>query len=192
MTLTGAGNALDMPMITGSNRAFIGLGSNLGDPQAQVRSAFEEIAAVQGVLLCKRSSLYLSAPVGCSAQPDFINAVAEIRTVLAPLRLLDVLQAIERRHGRVRHFRNSARTLDLDILSYGDLRCRSEELVLPHPRAHKRAFVLQPLLEIAPDCVMPGLGPIRTWTRLCRDQAVTRIPADPVRSAEQRPLAEVG
>lgn len=181
-----------MAMITGSNRAFIGLGSNLGDPEAEVLSAFEEIAAVQGVLLCKRSSLYRTAPVGCSAQPDFINAVAELRTVLAPLRLLDALHAIERRHGRVRHFRNSARTLDLDILLYGDLRCQSEELVLPHPRAHERAFVLHPLLEIAPDCVIPGLGPIRRWARLCRDQLVTRIPADPVCWADQRPLAQVG
>jgi len=164
-----------MSTLIATHRAYVGIGSNLGDPVTQVLSALEELAGVRGVRMRQCSSLYRTAPVGYAAQPDFINAVAEIRTSLAPLALLDALQRIESRHGRIREFRNSPRTLDLDILLYGDLRLAGDDLVLPHPRAHERAFVLRPLLEIAPRCVMPGVGPIRDWIGRCQHQPTTRL-----------------
>ncbi|MDZ4252260.1 MAG: 2-amino-4-hydroxy-6-hydroxymethyldihydropteridine diphosphokinase [Sulfuritalea sp.] len=167
-----------MSTLIGTHRSYIGIGSNLGDPVAQVLSALEELAGIRGVRMRKCSSLYRTAPVGYAAQPDFINAVAEIRTSLAPLALLDALQRIESHHGRIREFRNSPRTLDLDILLYGDLRLAGDDLVLPHPRAHERAFVLRPLQEIAPRCVIPGVGPIRDWVGGCLDQPTTRLALD--------------
>lgn len=173
-------------MIAAYHRAYIGLGSNLGDPVSQVLAALEELAAIRGVHLGKCSSLYRTAPVGYAAQPDFVNAVAEIRTTLAPMALLKALQGVEARHGRVREFRNSPRTLDLDILCYGTQRLENEELVLPHPRAHQRAFVLRPLLEIAPHCVIPGIGPIRHWLERCQDQPTTRLDLDRAGSKQQR------
>jgi 2-amino-4-hydroxy-6-hydroxymethyldihydropteridine diphosphokinase len=161
------------------HRVYIGLGSNLREPENQVRMACTEIAALPGVRLRCCSSLHRTAPVGYADQPDFINAVAELRTALAPLRLLEALRAIEAKHGRIREFRNGPRTLDLDILIYGDLQLSTDELVLPHPRAHLRAFVLLPLVEIAPDCVIPGLGPARTWLNRCDGQSVRRIDFPP-------------
>jgi 2-amino-4-hydroxy-6-hydroxymethyldihydropteridine diphosphokinase len=157
------------------HRVYIGLGSNLGEPDRQVRHACAEIASLPGTQLCRCSSLYRTAPIGYADQPDFVNAVAEIRTTLAPLALLEALRAIEAGHGRIREFRNGPRTLDLDVLIYGDLRMASDELILPHPRAHQRAFVLLPLLEIAPNCVIPGVGAARRWLPSCDDQGITRI-----------------
>jgi 2-amino-4-hydroxy-6-hydroxymethyldihydropteridine diphosphokinase len=161
------------------HRVYIGLGSNLCEPENQVRVACTEVAALVGVRMRCCSALYRTAPMGYAEQPDFINAVAEIRTTLAPLRLLRALRAIEARHGRIREFRNGPRTLDLDILIYDDLQLSGDELALPHPRAHQRAFVLLPLLEIAPDCVIPGLGPAGAWLESCDDQAVRRIDFPP-------------
>jgi 2-amino-4-hydroxy-6-hydroxymethyldihydropteridine diphosphokinase len=161
------------------HRVYIGLGSNLREPENQVRKAFTELADLAGVRLRCCSSLYRTAPIGYAEQPDFINAVAEVRTTLPPLRLLRALRTIEARHGRIRKFRNGPRTLDLDILIYDDLKLAGDELVLPHPRAHERAFVLLPLLEIAPDCVIPGLGPAGVWLESCDDQAVRRIDFPP-------------
>jgi 2-amino-4-hydroxy-6-hydroxymethyldihydropteridine diphosphokinase len=155
--------------------SHIGLGSNLESPQQQLLSALEALAATPGVRLVRHSSLYRSAPVGFTDQPDFWNAVAEVRTTLSPRELLDALLAIERRHRRVRAFRNAPRTLDLDILIYGDVQMASPALTLPHPRAHLRAFVLHPLLEIAPDAVFPGLGPARDWLARVQDQGIERI-----------------
>src|SRR5688572_25557939 len=104
------------------------------------------------------SSLYASAPVGHAEQPDFVNAVAKIETALDPRPLLDALLAIERRRGRVREFPNAPRTLDLDILLYGELSVNEPGLNIPHPRMHERAFVMIPLAEIAPNAVIPGVG----------------------------------
>lgn len=158
--------------------AYIGLGSNLRSPEQQVLAAFDEIAAIPGVTLCRRSSLYRTAPIGYADQPDYVNAVAEVCTVLAPEELLEELLAIEQHHGRVREFANAPRTLDLDILIYADLQLATRALTLPHPRAHLRAFVLYPLMEIAPRCVIPGRGPV-SWliagSAECRDQAISRI-----------------
>jgi 2-amino-4-hydroxy-6-hydroxymethyldihydropteridine diphosphokinase len=156
-------------------QAFVGLGSNLESPQRQLLSALDALAATPGVRRLRCSSFYRSAPVGFVDQPDFCNAVAEIRTTLPPVELLQALLAIERRQRRVRAFRNAPRTLDLDVLIYGDLRMTSEALTVPHPRAHLRAFVLIPLLEIAQDAVFPGLGPARDWLARVQDQGIQRI-----------------
>ena len=161
--------------MTTQERAFIGLGSNLSSPEQQLLSALDEIAVTPGITLCGRSSLYRSAPVGFADQPNFINAVAEVRTALTPIELLDELLAIERCHGRVRDFPNAPRTLDLDILIYGDLQLASPALTLPHPRAHLRGFVLWPLFELAPDAHIPGRGSVRALLAQNREQSIARI-----------------
>jgi 2-amino-4-hydroxy-6-hydroxymethyldihydropteridine diphosphokinase len=130
--------------------AYVGIGSNLDDPRAQVVRAIAELGQVPHTRLVRSSSLYRSAPVGYADQPDFINAVAQLETGLPAERLLAELQDIEQRHGRKRSFRNAPRTLDLDLLLFGDARLSSPQLTVPHPRMHERAFVLEPLLEIAP------------------------------------------
>lgn len=133
--------------------ATIGLGANLNDPAAQVEYALAELDRLPGTRLLTRSSLYASTPVGYVDQPDFVNAVAQVETALAPRALLAALLDIEHRHGRERSFRNAPRTLDLDLLAYGTARIESARLTLPHPRLHERAFVLWPLAEIAPERV---------------------------------------
>lgn len=138
--------------------AYIALGSNLNDPQRMVRLGFDALAALPGTQLLARSWLFRSAPVGYADQPDFINAVAAIRTALQPRALLDALLASERAHGRVREFPNAPRTLDLDILLYGNRVIREPGLTIPHPRLHERAFVVLPLVQIAPGVEVPGVG----------------------------------
>jgi 2-amino-4-hydroxy-6-hydroxymethyldihydropteridine diphosphokinase len=160
---------------TASTQAFIGLGANLGDPQAQLRRALLALAGLQGTRLVAASSLYRSAPVGHPAQPDFVNAVAEIETRLGAQALLGELLATEARFGRVRQFPNAPRTLDLDLLLYGDRVIAEPGLVVPHPRMHERAFVLAPLAEIAPDVAIPGKGRARTLLAACSDQKIERI-----------------
>jgi len=130
--------------------AFIGLGANLGDRARQIESACADIAALPTTTLVARSALYASAPLDAPGG-EYLNAVAHVRTALAPLELLRAVQAIELRHGRVRPFAGAPRTLDLDLLLYADLVMASDELTLPHPRLHERAFVVVPLLEIAPN-----------------------------------------
>jgi 2-amino-4-hydroxy-6-hydroxymethyldihydropteridine diphosphokinase len=142
-------------------RAYVGLGSNVDDPRNQVTRALQELGAIPQTRLLKQSSLYRTAPVGYAAQPDFINAVAELDTRLDAPGLLGELQVIEAKHGRVRSFPNAPRTLDLDLLLFDDQEIQSASLVVPHPRMHERAFVLEPLLEIAPDAVIPGRGSVR-------------------------------
>jgi len=138
--------------------AFVGLGSNLDGPERQVLDGIGELATLPNTRLLVSSSLYRSAPVGYRDQPDFINAVACLETVLSPRALLDALLAIERKHGRMRTHLNAPRTLDLDIALYGDLVIHEAGLTIPHPRMHERAFVVVPLVEIAPECIVPGLG----------------------------------
>lgn len=137
-----------------SVRAAIALGSNLEDPEAQVRRGFDEIAALPKTRLVGRSSLYRTAPVGYANQPDFVNACVLVETELAPRQLLDALLDIERRHGRVRDIPNGPRTLDLDIIVYGDQRIDEPGLTVPHPRAHEREFVLKPLREVWPEALV--------------------------------------
>jgi 2-amino-4-hydroxy-6-hydroxymethyldihydropteridine diphosphokinase len=139
-------------------RAAIALGSNLDGPEDHVTRGFDDIAALPQTRLVARSPLYRTAPVGYADQPDFVNACALVETALAPRALLDGLLAIEQRHGRVRGVPNGPRTLDLDIVLYGDRAIDEPGLKVPHPRAHERAFVLKPLLDVWPDAVIPGQG----------------------------------
>jgi 2-amino-4-hydroxy-6-hydroxymethyldihydropteridine diphosphokinase len=138
--------------------AYVGIGSNLDEPRSHVQLAFEDLDRIPGTGVVKRSSLYRSGPVGYADQPDFVNAVAEIQTSLPASRLLAELKEIEARHGRRRSFKNAPRTLDLDILLYGEVTLSLAHLTLPHPRMHERAFVLRPLLDLAPDIELPRLG----------------------------------
>jgi 2-amino-4-hydroxy-6-hydroxymethyldihydropteridine diphosphokinase len=140
--------------LNGPVRAAVALGSNLDDPQAHVRRAFDELAALPGTRVLARSSLHRTKPVGYADQPDFINAVVHVETRLSARELLDALLDIERKHGRVREIPNGPRTLDLDIVVYGDARIDEPGLVVPHPRAHERAFVLDPLREVWPDAAL--------------------------------------
>ena len=156
--------------------AYIGLGANLNDPAAQIEHAFNELDRIISTRLVARSSLYASAPVGYVDQPDFINAVAQLETALAPRALLAALLDIEQRHGRARSFRNAPRTLDLDLLLYGAAHFHEDHLTLPHPRMTERAFVLLPLSEIAPGLMIPGHGRAADWIASCADQHVTALP----------------
>jgi len=155
--------------------AFIGLGSNLEDPRSQLQRAFAELAGLPGTRLVARSPLYRSAPLGYADQPEFANAVAQIATALTPQALLQALLQIERKHGRERTFRNAPRALDLDVLLYDDMRVHEHGLTIPHPQMHLRAFVLQPLLDIAPDCVIPGIGSAQQALRTCVGQVLERM-----------------
>jgi 2-amino-4-hydroxy-6-hydroxymethyldihydropteridine diphosphokinase len=132
--------------------AFIGLGANLGDPRAAVLAATQAISHLDAVVLLRKSSLYGSAPIDAGGA-DYVNAVVQVQTRLAPHALLAQLQGIESAAGRMRSYRNAPRTLDLDVLLYGDLVLNDPDLVLPHPRMGQRAFVLRPLAEIAPELV---------------------------------------
>jgi 2-amino-4-hydroxy-6-hydroxymethyldihydropteridine diphosphokinase len=138
-------------------RAAIALGSNLEDPESQVQRGFDEIGNLPGTKVIARSKLYRTAPVGYADQPDFINACALVETELAPRALLEGLFAIERAHHRVRGIPNGPRTLDLDIILYGDRVIDEPGLTIPHPRAHERPFVLKPLRDVWPDFVIPGV-----------------------------------
>lgn len=154
---------------------FIGLGSNLNDPLAQVRLALDELGQIEGCRLVATSSIYRSAPVGPQDQPDFINAVAQISTSLSPLALLDQLQRIEQDHQRVRDRHWGPRTLDLDILLYGQELIHCNRLDIPHPYLPERNFVLYPLAEIAPNLLIPDMGELKTLLHACSMGSLTKI-----------------
>ncbi|MEO7148986.1 MAG: 2-amino-4-hydroxy-6-hydroxymethyldihydropteridine diphosphokinase [Rhodanobacteraceae bacterium] len=140
-------------------RAYIALGSNLGDPCAQIERGFVALSTLPCTQLGARSRLYRSVPWGVVDQPEFVNAAVALDTALTPRDLLDALLAIERAAGRTRDgARWGPRTLDLDLLLYGDQVLHAPGLEIPHPRLHERAFVLAPLAEIAPDLEVPGRG----------------------------------
>ena len=153
-------------------KAYVALGANLGNPQEALQAALEDLRQTAGVGVTAVSSFYRTAPVESSG-PDYVNAVAEVATTLAASELLHVLQRIENAHGRVRPAGvvNAPRTLDLDLLLFGKDTVATPELTVPHPRMHMRAFVLVPLLEIAPDAVIPGLGAARDYVAATADQA---------------------
>lgn len=143
-------------------RALIGLGSNQGDPQAQIRLALNELRGIPHTRLLRHSRLFHTRPWGLADQPDFVNAVAEVDSTLGPEALFAELLAIERDHGRRRGGdRWGPRTLDLDLLTFGTLRSKASGLILPHPRLAERAFVLVPLLDLDPDLAIPGVGVVR-------------------------------
>jgi 2-amino-4-hydroxy-6-hydroxymethyldihydropteridine diphosphokinase len=155
--------------------AYVGLGSNLERPREQLRAAFSEIERLPETRLVARSPLYRSAPVGNTDQPDFVNAVARLETGLAPERLLAELHAIEALHARRRSVPNAPRTLDLDLLLYGDAQIATPALVVPHPRMHERAFVLAPLAAIDPQANVPGRGRAAELLARCAGQDVERL-----------------
>lgn len=154
--------------------AFIALGSNLSNPKRQILEAIDMIADSPGIALVKQSSLYLTAPVGYDHQPDFINAVVEVKTDLTPLTLLHRLFEIENAQGRERSFANAPRVLDLDLLMYDNLSMHTEELNLPHPRMHERGFVMLPFAEIAPE-VRVGEYPAKQLAANFQDQGVIKL-----------------
>jgi 2-amino-4-hydroxy-6-hydroxymethyldihydropteridine diphosphokinase len=156
------------------NKAYVGLGANLGDARATLEAACEALAHLPDTRLARRSSWYRSAPIDAKG-PTFVNGVALLDTTLEPLALLDALQAIEQRHGRQRPYRNAPRTLDLDLLLYGELRMNTERLTLPHPRLRERAFALLPLTEIAPALVIPGAGRVEDCLDHVAGQDVERL-----------------
>jgi len=138
--------------------AFIGIGSNLGDRASNIRRAVEIMSENRKIDVISVSNLYETEPVGVKDQPDFLNCVVKIETELAPRELLKTLKGVEARIGRRPGPRWGPRRIDLDILFYGDLTLNEDDLVIPHPRAHERLFVLMPLFEIAPDLIHPSLG----------------------------------
>ena len=155
--------------------AYVGLGANISDPRRQLQDAIEELMRLPDTQLVLVSGLYRSAPVGYLDQPEFLNAVAQVDTDLPAERLLEELQKIEQRHGREHPFPNAPRTLDLDLLLYGDAVIATPRLTVPHPRMHERAFVLKPLAEIAPRIAIPGRGKVDRLLAACRDQVAERI-----------------
>ena len=154
--------------------AYVGIGANLGDARANVADAIGRLAQLPRSALLAVSSLYRTAPID-SGGDDYINAVACIETQLAAEELLQALQAIELAHGRERPYRNAPRTLDLDLLLYGDAQIATDALQVPHPRMCERAFVLVPLLELAPDILIPGCGPAAQFLGAVASQTIARI-----------------
>ncbi|GAB1392746.1 2-amino-4-hydroxy-6-hydroxymethyldihydropteridine diphosphokinase [Rhodocyclaceae bacterium] len=160
-------------------KAYVALGANLGDPVVTVRAAIGALKNIAGTRFSAASSLYRTAPVGLHHQPDFINAVAmlEVNAAVLPApTFLEHLFAIEARFGRQRSIKNAPRTLDLDLLLFGDQQLDLPGLMLPHPRMTERAFVLTPLTEIAPDLVIPGHGPITPLLADVARQQIERLP----------------
>lgn len=156
--------------------AYIGLGSNLAKPVVQINSARTAITSLAGVHEMAFSSLYHSLPMGPQNQPDYVNAVMCVATGLLPLDLLRCLQNIENEHGRVRKGeRWGARTLDLDILIYGDQEIDLPDLTVPHKGLAERSFVLYPLFEIAPQLIVPGKGPIADLVAKCPLSGLRRL-----------------
>jgi len=154
-------------------RVYIGLGSNLENPLQQVQSALLELKALAAESTVDVSPYYLTKPVGPQDQPDFINAVASFDTELEANSLLDRLFDIEGKHHRQRQGEQwGPRTLDLDLLLYGDEAINSERLTVPHPRMHERAFVLQPLIDIAPECQIPGRGFVSVLLEACDSSGI--------------------
>ncbi len=147
--------------------AYIGLGGNLEQPVNQLERALHELDQIPRSCMQTSSSFYLSSPMGPVEQPDYVNAVAAVQTELSPVDLLDELQQIEQAHGRVPGLRWGPRTLDLDLLLYGDQFVRDDRLSVPHPGIIERAFVLLPLAELAPRLEIPGLGAISDALAAC-------------------------
>ena len=155
-------------------RTYIGLGANLGDRERALNAALAALGALAQTQLRRCSSFYRSESQG-AAGPDYLNAVAELATGLAPTELLEQLQRIERDGGRERSYRNAPRTIDLDLLLYGDAQIATPALTVPHPRLHERAFVLRPLAEIAPALAIPGLGDIGALLAGVSDQRIDKL-----------------
>lgn len=155
--------------------AYVGIGANLDDPKAQVERAFTALSQLPDTSLCQTSSLWQSRPMGPQDQPDYINAVAELHTQLAPLTLLDALQAIEQQQGRVRKRHWGERTLDLDILLYGEQSIDLPRLRVPHYGMKEREFVLLPLAEIAVGLILPDDTSLVELVGRCAQNGISRV-----------------
>ncbi len=156
--------------------AYVAFGSNLDNPQHQVLRAIDSVDALGGCTVIRRSSLYATEPVGYANQPTYINAVCSISTTLPPLELLTELLEIENKAGRIRvKQHNRPRVVDLDLLVYELTQLTSERLELPHPRMHERRFVLEPLVEISPDLIIPGRGRAANWLKQSMNQHVQKL-----------------
>lgn len=159
-----------------TTRAFVALGSNLNEPVKQIEEALAALSELADTTFEARSPLYRNEALGSDRQPAFVNGVAELYTGLGPHALLDALQAIEAAQGRTRDgTRSGPRTIDLDILLYGDMEIRDDRLRVPHPEMHRRRFVLEPLRDIAADLSVPGRGPLRDLIDRAPPHALTRI-----------------
>jgi len=157
--------------------AYVGIGSNLGDSRARVEAAFDALGAVGGTRLIARSKLYRTRPFGPVQQDDFVNAAAGLLTTLPARELLAALRAIEAAQGRVRAERWGPRTLDLDLLVYGDRRIAEPDLVVPHPGIAERGFVLAPLNDMAPSLDVPGVGRVEELLRRLPDAGIAGLVA---------------
>ena len=157
--------------------AYIGIGANLGDAQAAVVQALQRLADLPESKLSGQSSLFITAPVDAGGD-DYVNAVAELHTQLTPHQLLTELQNLEQQFGRVRSYQNAPRTLDCDLLLYDQQVIDTSTLQVPHPRMHLRAFVLVPLLEIAPHIQIPHTGDITFLLNQTNDQVIRKISID--------------
>ncbi|QJQ07298.1 2-amino-4-hydroxy-6-hydroxymethyldihydropteridine diphosphokinase [Undibacterium piscinae] len=155
-------------------KAVIGIGANLGDARLSVEQAIVRLAQLPQSDMTAQSSLFLTAPVDAQGD-DYVNAVVELSTALAPLDLLRALQELELDFGRERSYRNAPRTLDLDLLLYGDQQIEHEHLTVPHPRMTERAFVLLPLLQLDPFITIPGKGAAHQFAPLVADQAIRKL-----------------
>jgi 2-amino-4-hydroxy-6-hydroxymethyldihydropteridine diphosphokinase len=156
-------------------QVYIGLGSNLEQPRTQIKTAINDLQSIAQTRVVASSSLYKSPPMGPQDQPDYINAVVEMDTLLSAHALLDALQQIEQKHGRMRKRHWGERTLDLDILLYGDQILRDERLKIPHPGLPERAFVVYPLAEIAPDLTVPGMGSLAEILAQCPQNGLQKV-----------------
>jgi 2-amino-4-hydroxy-6-hydroxymethyldihydropteridine diphosphokinase len=159
-----------------TERAFVGLGANLGDAAGTLGIAVDELAALPGATLAACSSLYATRPIGGPEQPDYTNAVVALDVGADPLSLLAALQGIEARAGRVRTIRWGPRTLDLDLLLYGRRAVALPELVVPHPRLTERRFALEPLLELDPEAALPDGRRLAAIAAALPDQGTRRLP----------------
>lgn len=154
--------------------AFIGIGANLGDARQALKDAIVCLAQQVGITVLARSALYRTAPVDAGGD-DYYNAVVKVQTSFTAAQLLRICHHIEDQFGRERPFRNAPRTLDLDLLVFGDEQHNDEQLTVPHPRVTVRAFTLVPLLELAPDLVIPGMGPAIDYLAGVGDQRIEKV-----------------
>lgn len=162
------------------SEVYVALGANLQDPAGQLKNALLEMSETDGLQLVATSSFYSSEPMGPQDQPPFVNAVCRLECSLTPIALLDALQTIERDNGRHRDPARGARhwgprSLDLDILLYGDIVLNEARLTIPHPGVVKRSFVLLPLLEISPDIVVPGIGAAAEFAGSVEDFGIKKL-----------------
>jgi 2-amino-4-hydroxy-6-hydroxymethyldihydropteridine diphosphokinase len=154
--------------------AYVGLGANLGDPQQTVYAAIAAFGTLPFTVVTNKSSLYRTQPIDADGN-DYVNAVVKVQTQLSPAELLEALQNIEQQFGRERTYQNAPRTLDCDLLLYEQQIIHTPTLIIPHPRMHQRAFVLVPLLEIAPEIHIPGIGAANNLLTAVSLQAIQKL-----------------